>query len=313
MKLMSLKNKKKNGGATPPGPNGSIAPAVLLAAALVIAIGYAVWTAIPEKPSPAAAAIASQAPVSDTAPSALPDPEHENTGDSGSPFIRTDITPLEDGENPSGAIYWAVSPERVRMYEINVPVGWIGVPVTGGMMLAPEGFDASVEGSEPIEMFWTYVPDFDELKANGAYAYVDGTGESHVEDYYMYADADGTEWPVYVIVDRTSEDDGISDPETWRILVSRPSENGLFFVITVGSEDFRSMRTPAVPDVISMARKLFPPSSEPGMPEDWDGTDIENPDGPDETAPDVPEEADTENTAPRGLSPAGFDPTQAKG
>lgn len=296
---------------------------VLIAAVLVGVLVYAVASASGDKPDPGTEPGPSGG--TESSDTAAPGPESGTaTGASKQdPFNGLDILPDGDGYVGDGFqqadSYWCITPRtREKWHMLYVPYGWSAQPVTGGIRIKPVDFDENATDAEPITFWWDVPVCFDTLQERGRYDILsDRPSEDYDEDvytvvdYYMYDDGLGSEWPVYVIEHvrgAASDSEYAEDLDEYMFYVAKPFANGdadLFFVGTVRGDGFASMSTPRFRTVESLVREMFPPSSDPGFPAEWDEWWAGAQDAPTDGAPDESQSAGTE--AEPGTEPDGGD------
>ena len=159
--------------------------------------------------------------------------------------------------------------------------------------------DFAATGDDPITFFWRKDTDTRNLLEFGYYDKLANSGTTGLKKhaveangYYLFADEDGVEWPVVTGLFSREDADGDVDGSYYEyiLVVGKPASDGRYLVGTIPADSFSTIATQRCPDITSLAKALFPASSEPMWPENWGP--------PDEKDPSIPVEGMDEGYAP---------------
>lgn len=168
-----------------------------------------------------------------------------------------------------------------RLFEFNIPMGFMTRNSNNSTWLKPEGMDLSVQSSIPFRFSWSRPSGTDTLLESGRCDFlsggpVDGVLEKSITavGYYESKMLDGTVFPVVLArsVTRYDPADEFAGEDIDEYLIIADVGEGMCFTGRVEYACLSEMFSQRYPDLDALARAMIPPSSEPGMPQAWTGT-----------------------------------------
>lgn len=195
-----------------------------------------------------------------------------------------------------------------RLFEFNIPMGFMTRNSNNSTWLKPEEMDLSVQSAIPFRFSWSRPSGTDTLLETGRCDFlsggpVDGLLEKSITavGYYESQMLDGTVFPVVLAhsVTRYDPADEFASDDIDEYLIIADVDQGMCFVGRVEYACLSEMFSQRYPDLDALARAMIMPSSEPGMPAAWTGADAQTAEPPAEPAGTA--------TEPNGGDAAGTD------